>query len=157
SIRRQRPAQYLPGHVRPERALFPEWAVPQPEQRHEVHVRPLVERHRRTADWRELLRIGWIRWKPDEQHLGIDAAEQRPADHDKRSGPEHRQHDRPSSTYACRSRERTVLRSAGPLRHRRPPALQRTPAFLSSEFSNWPGLHHELHVVALLRVSRRLW
>ena len=42
--------QYLPGDVRPERALLVERAVHQSERRHEIHTRPFVEHDRRTAD-----------------------------------------------------------------------------------------------------------
>ena len=144
--------QYLPGDVRPERALLVERAVHQSERRHEIHTRPFVEHDRRAAD-RELVRFCGVCGKPYEQHLGIDAAQQRLVRHGQRRCAEHREHQRASSVDAGGSGEREILRTCGSLCHRRNTALQRhdlvgTARLLAND------AERELHVVALLRFAR---
>ena len=73
----RRADEHFPRHVRPERDVFAQRAVPEPHQRHGVDARRSVERHRRAAADVDLVCVRRLRRQPDQQHLGIDAAQQR--------------------------------------------------------------------------------
>ena len=145
----------FPGHVRPERDVLAQRAVPEPDQRPGVDQRPLLQRHRRAAAQRAVVCDGRLRRQPDEQHLGVDAAQQRalhPGPRHQR-GAEHRQHQQPPAAQPDRSEQRQVLRAAGSVRERRQPALQR-PAAVAARRHAVDDRERELHAVALLRVAR---
>ena len=97
------------------------------DQRHGVDQRPLVQRDRRAAARRQVVCVGRLRRQPDEQHLGVDAAQQR-AVHScsrYRCRAERREHEQSPAAQRDRSEQRPVLRSVGPVRERRQPELRR--------------------------------
>ncbi len=145
----------FPGHVRPERGVLAQRAVPEPDQRSGVDQRPLLQRHRRTPAQRAVVCDRRLHRQPDEQYLGVHPAQQRalhPGPRHQRAA-EHRQHQQSPAAQPDRSEQRQVLRAVGPVRERRQPALQRHGA-------DAPRRHpvddreRQLHAVALLRVPR---
>ena len=116
-----------------------------------------VERHGRTAVGRNWLVVGRLRRQPHEQHLGVDAAQQRALRAGQRRRPERRQHERPPSVDA-----RGSGRTAGttdPLDLYVTDGKQRyNGLLLSVRRQRGPygsTVDRELHPVALLWLARR--
>ncbi len=111
---------------------------------------------RRAADRRALARLGRLRRQPHEQHLGVDAAQQRAVRHGQRRRAERREPERAPSAHAGGSGQRQVLRVR---RICTSPTARSATTACCCRFGGSAGrgvdVQCELHAVALLRLARR--
>ena len=119
-------------------------------------TRAHVERHGRTAVGPNLARVGRLRRQPHEQHLGVDAAQQRAVRDGQRRRAERRQPERAPSVDARGSGERAG--TTDPLDLYVTDGKQRYKGLLLSvrrSAARGVDRERELHPVALLWLARR--